>query len=378
MGERKAKPLCYSLTEMSFRKNVFILGAGFSASARAPLMHDFLPRARDLRDDRTSPLSDNDRLVFGRVIEYRYGLNKALAKILEDLDNIEKLFSFLEMEVQLMSTSQQLRDDMKYLIGRTLEVTTDGDLPTGTYGLHVAGKAQQMTGTSYGLFTQISSGYWNPQKIERNLAIDSIITFNYDLVLERELEKRRIRPAYHCGQNADYYPRAFADPAIQMNVLKLHGSINWAVCKECKRLHFMPYQDYRLSALMNYSCTQHCNRTNCLEVLIVPPTWNKGTEEPFIKSVWTQALKELMSAGRIFIIGYSFPETDQFFKFMLGLALAHNNDLVEVYIVNNREDAWKRFLKLFNPYFRERIVHPLTTDAISFIHNQMVPLTRQQ
>ncbi len=302
--------------------------------------------------------------------------NKALAKILEDLDNIEKLFSFLEMEVQLSSGNQQLRDDMKYLIGRTLEVTTDGDIPTGTYSLRIAGKDQQMTGTWYGFFAQIVSGFWNPQKVEKNSTIDSIITFNYDLVLERELEKRRIRPAYHCGQNADYYPRAFAEPIVQMNLLKLHGSINWAICKECKRLHFMPYQGYRLSDLLSYSCSQ-CNRTNCLEVLIVPPTWNKGIDEAFIRSVWTQALRELMSAGRIFIIGYSFPETDQFFKFMLGLALAHNNELVEVHIVNPEGEAWERFQMLFNPYFRERTVHRQQTDAISFIHTMMVHATRQ-
>jgi hypothetical protein len=62
---------------------------------------------------------------------------------------------------------------------------------------------------------------------------------------------------------------------------------------------------------------------------------------------------------------------------MLGLALAHNNELVEVHIVNPGGEAWERFQMLFNPYFRERTVHRQQTDAISFIRNMMVHATRQ-
>ena len=110
---------------MSFRKNVFILGAGFSTDAGAKLMDSFFPHARDLKEDPASPLTAEDKQIFGRVIAYRFGLNKALATIQEDLDNIEKLFGFLEMELQLVpDANQKLQNDLKYLIGRTLEVDT--------------------------------------------------------------------------------------------------------------------------------------------------------------------------------------------------------------------------------------------------------------
>src|SRR5713101_893575 len=107
---------------MSFRKNVYVLGAGFSADAGAPLMNNFFSRARNLKDDPGSGLSSQEREIFGRVIQYRFGLDKALAKVLVDLDNIEQLFGFLEMELQLSPPgAATLRNDMTYLIARTLE-----------------------------------------------------------------------------------------------------------------------------------------------------------------------------------------------------------------------------------------------------------------
>jgi len=112
-------------------------------------------------------------------------------------------------------------------------------------------------------------------------------------------------------------------------------------------------------------------------MLIVPPTWNKGIEENFIRSVWSKALEELMSAGRLFIVGYSFPETDQFFKYMLGLALAQNDELWEVHIINPSEDAWEAFKRLFNPYFRERLVTYHRSYTNSFI-SSIQSLTKQE
>jgi hypothetical protein len=305
------------------------------------------------------------------VIEYRFGLNKALAKILEDLDNIEKLFGFLEMEVQLSSSGDpKLQNDMKYLIGRTLEVDTFGGAPAKQFG--------NFKGTQYGFFVGLVAGLWNSQKQEGKRAIDSIITFNYDLVLERELEILKIRPLYWCGPNAldgdAFHSEPFHDAKIELNLLKLHGSINWGICRKCNRLHFLPYNQYLVKNLAENICSQ-C-REAISSSLIVPPTWNKGTEEEFIRYVWKAALKELIEAGRIFIVGYSFPETDQFFKYMLGLALAHNDNLSEVYVVNPDQQVWERFQRLFHPYFLRRTVNQFSSYTDNFI-NSIPSLTKQ-
>lgn len=52
---------------MLFHKNVFILGAGFSVDAGAPVMSNFLQKARQLLDNRESGLHDEDRKSFKRL-----------------------------------------------------------------------------------------------------------------------------------------------------------------------------------------------------------------------------------------------------------------------------------------------------------------------
>ena len=100
---------------------------------------------------------------------------------------------------------------------------------------------------------------------------------------------------------------------------------------------------------------------------IIPPTWNKGIEGGFVHPVWERALQELMTAGRLFIVGYSFPETDQFFEYMLGLALSTNKALTEIYVVNSSEKVQEKFKEFFNPHFHSRTVRGGPVKAFDLI-----------
>lgn len=52
-----------------FRKNVYILGAGFSANAGAPVMKNFVEQAKLLRDDPRRGLPNEDQKTFERVFK---------------------------------------------------------------------------------------------------------------------------------------------------------------------------------------------------------------------------------------------------------------------------------------------------------------------
>ena len=53
--------------------------------------------------------------------------------------------------------------------------------------------------------------------------------------------------------------------------------------------------------------------------VIVPPTPNKGDDYKKLSRVWNKAAKELEEAVNIFVIGYSFPESDVFFRHLYAL-----------------------------------------------------------
>jgi NAD-dependent SIR2 family protein deacetylase len=359
---------------MPFRKNVFILGAGFSSEAGAPLMSDFLPRARDLRDDPSSALTDAERRTFGNVIGYRFNLNKALAKVHVDLDNIEQLFGFLEMDLQLsQAADNNLRIDMTYLIARTLEISTSTPLREQNIRIVTAPVrdtrySYRFQGNQYAFLVGLVAGLWNPAKQERGTSRDAIITFNYDLVLEREMVPLGLGPQYFLDATTDF-PMVFTNSVLHVKLLKMHGSTNWILCSRCRdRIYVRVPNEAQVASVIGAQVCPVCHHTT-LRPFIVPPTWNKGIEERFLRPVWAAALQELLGAGRIFIVGYSFPETDQFFKYLLGLALAQNNDLSEIWIVNRSVEAHERFGLLFSQYFRQRLVQNLPWTTAQFISN---------
>jgi len=103
-------------------RNVFILGAGFSRDAGAPLIHDFLDRARGFYDDPEGGLDTHERAQFAEVFRFKREVAKAREKFRIDLDNIEELFGLVEMSQRLGSTSAETRDAMVYLIAKTLQL----------------------------------------------------------------------------------------------------------------------------------------------------------------------------------------------------------------------------------------------------------------
>lgn len=82
--------------------NVYILGAGFSKDAGAPLIHDFLDRAREFFDDPDSALDPHERAQFEAVFKFKREVAKAREKFRIDLDDIEQLFGLVEMSQRLI------------------------------------------------------------------------------------------------------------------------------------------------------------------------------------------------------------------------------------------------------------------------------------
>jgi hypothetical protein len=103
-------------------RNVFILGAGFSASAGAPVIKNFLDVSREIFDDPDSGIDSNEKALFQKVFEFKKRVAQSREKFQIDLDDIEQLFGLIEMSHRL--ERKGVRDAMVYVIAKTLSAET--------------------------------------------------------------------------------------------------------------------------------------------------------------------------------------------------------------------------------------------------------------
>jgi hypothetical protein len=76
-----------------------------------------------------------------------------------------------------------------------------------------------------------------------------------------------------------------------------------------------------LASKLSLSEVRHCDKNKPLESepVIIPPTWNKTNHYQDLSKVWIRAAYELSDAEHIFILGYSLPDSDYFFRCLYAL-----------------------------------------------------------
>jgi NAD-dependent SIR2 family protein deacetylase len=293
-------------------KLVFILGAGCSAAAGAPTMLKFMDAAEAI--GRSGNLFEDDKSKFDLVFKAYDCLQSIYSKSSEiDLLNVESLFAAFEMAETIGGlrgliaphSVSELIPAITRMIVRTIEQSVR--FPTGA----------RQAPVPYGSFCN-----W----VSPRLREISIITFNYDLCLDW---------TFHLvGTLPDY--RLTDEPGARgsVDVLKLHGSLNWSWCEQCgiipKRfsdltaniVQHLSDESARLS-VADFIGLQTCNKCSkqiAREPVIVPPTWNKGGfSSTSMKFVWGKAAMHLAEAEHIVVIGYSVPPTDHFFHYLYAL-----------------------------------------------------------
>jgi len=297
---------------------VFILGAGASKEAGAPLMAEFLDTARDLSAAKDRRIDSESHAAFERVFKAIQELRISHYKSYINLDDIEAVFGVFEMArlINHMGSYppdeiEELISSIKKLIVKTLEVTMKYPVSNGHIGAIYP----------YSSFTELLGKL----RSVREKYTSSILTFNYDIALDHALYKQPITVDY--GLSSDEAKGNF-------KLLKLHGSLNWGKCAKCELI--VPYHMNQFfkkfsaswlsdstsislrvgSKLINH---EHCDMPLHPNPILVPPTWNKTEYHEQLGEVWAQAGKELSEAENVIVVGYSHPISDQFFKYLYAL-----------------------------------------------------------
>jgi hypothetical protein len=313
---------------------VFILGAGASKQCGAPLMAEFLDVASSLHSTgKTGDASKDFETVFKAIS----ALQAVHSKSQLDLNNIESIFNAFEVANTLgklpgfeAGDIPGVIDSLKRVIVTTLEQTT----------MFPAKGSQISSPPPYGEFANLIKYLVDDAFPKKTV---SVITFNYDMAIDFAF--------YYAGINADY---SLGDAELKNGIplLKLHGSLNWGSLAENGKVVPLPLHEYfakyhldsfdneptQIRILIGSQLKQSFSVAKGLKVneepVVVPPSWNKAEYQQTISQVWSRAAKEMTDAEYIFIIGYSLPETDAFFKLLYALGTVGDAPLKRIEIFN--------------------------------------------
>jgi len=121
-------------------------------------------------------------------------------------------------------------------------------------------------------------------------------------------------------------------------LLKLHGSINW---------HYSATKEKTFEQIYLFKGSREERESKDLVPVIIPPVLDKTGffEHSTIKSMWSEAKNLLKEAKKVYIIGYSIPQTDLTVKFMLQSYIPKD---CEVTIVNKDKERKGYFRGLFD------------------------------
>jgi len=279
----------------------YVFGAGASAPYGAPTMGEFLSVAFSgwtlIPPDQTD--FEEDLKIVAGAIDGQYGTNVLAAQQGGDHFSAaaEVALSKINVEELLALADENRTPDIRQALERVIFKTIERNI-------HDSG-----SGEYYKLLMS---------EILKSGQEACLITFNYDLLLDRALTDAAPRHAtstwsyavsFHAGVEDFPSYSDSADPTISL--LKLHGSLNWGQCQKCTSLRLWYYNRYD-----NIFRTTLPNCKNCSEVstgfepVLVAPTPAKRFPSA-LKRAWDTAANCLQKTEKLTVVGYSFPAFDR-------------------------------------------------------------------
>lgn len=134
----------------------------------------------------------------------------------------------------------------------------------------------------------------------------SIISLNFDCMLHEDFDNQIYFDYLIDFDCIDTHRAGFYRRSNPIPLIKLNGSLDWAICEKCGSLHlyypFMHRRFYDGKACTNQQCG------GIVSPFIVIPHEKYGEK---INPLWNVAKNHLKEADKVTVIGYSFPEYDK-------------------------------------------------------------------
>lgn len=149
---------------------------------------------------------------------------------------------------------------------------------------------------------------------------DVVITFNWDLSLERALDE-------YTDIGWDY---SFSPKGKEIALLKAHGSIDWYQTED---IYKVPKDDKEpldpdvgYISLIKWWEPRRVGRSREIAPYIIAPTYFKRFQAEEIRNIWNNMYLALSQAKKITILGYSLPPQDLQARIILRSAIEQNKN----------------------------------------------------
>jgi NAD-dependent SIR2 family protein deacetylase len=216
------------------------------------------------------------------------------------------------------------------------------------------------------LRTETPSHYYHLfwKAIQRNNSNISIVTLNYDTLLEQAFEFLFKNHGYidYCIPLMNYEPipelqnfNFWINPRepvsinpdenpIPFKIIKVHGSLNWKYCNCCNQTLLTPWDrtiDLKRGKFLGYTYPEKKEYEFVCPIdgtdfstLIMPPTYLKTIHHPIISQLMNEAGREIRATRKIVFIGYSLSSSDVHIKALFKKRISPE---VEIIVVNPKQ-----------------------------------------
>ena len=206
-----------------------------------------------------------------------------------------------------------------------------------------------------------------------------VITLNYDTLVEKAARDLRVSEKISTLHPTDIYPPYFANIASRSGAalwgsealrtfrfLKLHGSVNWYYSGRedfhGETIFFSDVPEFgpARDEAAHYATNRRLRDMAAdKETLLIPPVAEKNTyfNNETVRALWKDAAAALQDAAALYIIGYSLPISDLGMRFFLAGNSSADDSLVHV--VNTDTNILERYREfLQRPDMRAEYVGP--------------------
>lgn len=363
-------------------RNVFIVGAGFSAPAKIPIQNRIWEEiTKSQTEDILSFVPEPESFKF--MLSYiKVGLYLLQNYTNYNCEEMRKNFYSIEKEIQLnvnfdnedyieksdiFKRTQILREQVRENLQKAKlhisleDVFTSFDKSYQSkeflhhYSFYQANDIKESIMRLFVYYFSrcvekhsfLAEEYLNFTKYIKSLHNATVISTNWDVLIEEYFTRQKIN--YSLCLNEPYFASdiqgKFSQKNNAINLIKLHGSINWYKCLECGTLNIFStnncakflFEDNAAEKCCR--CKESLKEGTLLQSEFITPTMIKSINSQLYNNLWSAAQRDLREAEKVTFVGYSLPIADFELRYMLQRCIPSN---VEIDVILHVSDNPKR------------------------------------